>query len=81
MRLHIVSYKILASFVGVDLCKNFCNNKSPHHLGSELFTEVFLFCLLRTYIVKTDKKSFQNLSAYVQISKFINKSMRLKRIS
>ena len=29
MRLHIVIYKILAPFVGVDLYKNFCNNKSP----------------------------------------------------
>ena len=55
MRLHVVIYKILAPFVGVDLYKNFCNNKSPHHLGSALFTEVFFFAYLRTYIVKTNK--------------------------
>ena len=55
MRLHEVIYKILAPFMGVDLYKNFCNNKSPHHLGSALFTEVFFFAYLRTYIVKTNK--------------------------
>ncbi len=43
MRLHVVIHKILASFIGVDLYKNFCNNKRPHHLGSALFTGVFFF--------------------------------------
>ena len=58
MRLHVVIYKILAPFVGVDLYKNFCNNKSPHHLDSALFTEVFFFCLLITYKVKTNNLVF-----------------------
>ena len=50
MRLNVVIYKTLAPFVGVDLYKNFCNNKEPHHLGSVLFIEVFFFAYVRTYI-------------------------------
>ena len=45
MRLNVENYKILAPFVGVDLCKNFCNNKNPYHLGSVLYTEVFFLLI------------------------------------
>ena len=43
MELYVVTYKINTPCVGVDLFKNFCNNKGPHHLGSALFTEAFFF--------------------------------------
>ena len=79
MRLLVVIYKILAPFVGVDFYRNFCNYKTPHHLGLVLFTEVF-FLLINNIYLKQTIKSFQNLSEYIQ-AKYINTSMKLKRIS